>query len=535
VNPQDFDPASTAMAEADTAFAAIKKGKPTIRLPGNNHYLSVFADELGSILASKGFYNFNSTCAKIELNPKLRCYEPVTISPQAFRTIIEAYCVPFALSKKDRDFVRFNKSLSVDHATATLASPNFLSKLPVLNALNSIPLPVRRADGQIELLPEGYDAISGIFTVKDSSYIPNLPFTQAKTFITHLLGEVCFQPQDKERGAAVVLAQMLTLFCTHLLPLDAVRPGFLFSANAEGCGKTTLALLAIIPRLGYAPAASAPTEEEEMRKEILAVALTACPVFFLDNVRHHLASESLERLMTSPTIQGRILGQSREITLPNALTVIITGNGATISPDLRRRLRQVELFLVESKPEDHIFRNPLEIQDIITHSPKIRSALWSLVSDWFQSGSPAPTRKLPSFSAWSDIVAAIVEHAGFRSPCLDPANLNYSGDRDSIDMQKLVDAMVPLKQYKFSELVDLAHDHELFGSLIDAENPLDNKAKISFGYFLRKNNGRKFRISKPTEQSPPAQSQICQFSIDGNSRPMRRYSLKLLQDSVSPT
>jgi hypothetical protein len=234
-------------------------------------------------------------------------------------------------------------------------------------------------------------------------------------------------------------------------------------------------------------------------------------------------------------IQGRVLGQSHEITVPNALTVIITGNGATVSPDLRRRLRQVELFLVESKPEDHIFKSPLEIQDIVTRSPQIRAALWSLVSYWFRSGCPPPTRKLPSFCAWSEIVAAIVEHAGFSSPCLDPANLNYSGDRDSIDMQKLVDAMVPLKPYRFSELVDLAHDNELFGTLIGAENPLDNKAKISFGWLLRRNNGRKFRISDPAEQSPHAQNQIYQFSIDGGSRPMRRYSLKLLQDPISAT
>lgn len=58
-------------------------------------------------------------------------------------------------------------------------------------------------------------------------------------------------------------------------------------------------------------------------------------------------------------------------------------------------------------------------------------------------------------------------------------------------MQKLVDAMVPLTQYRFSELVDLAHDKELFGTLIGAENPLDNKAKISFGGFPTKKQRQK--------------------------------------------
>jgi hypothetical protein len=45
-----------------------------------------------------------------------------------------------------------------------------------------------------------------------------------------------------------------------------------------------------------------------MRKEILAVALAASPVFFLDNVKHHIASGALERLMTSPPFRDESLG-----------------------------------------------------------------------------------------------------------------------------------------------------------------------------------------------------------------------------------
>ena len=122
-----------------------------------------------------------------------------------------------------------------------MVSPNFLTRLPYLAALNFVRLPIRRDNGQIQLLAEGYDPFSGIFTVKGSSYDEQFPFAEAKDFISELLSEVCFQPEDEKRGCAIVLAEMLTLFCTHLLPANAVRPGFLFSANAEGSGKTTLA------------------------------------------------------------------------------------------------------------------------------------------------------------------------------------------------------------------------------------------------------------------------------------------------------
>jgi len=527
MNPQKSN--TSASVSSDAAFKAIREGKAPIRLPGNNHYLSVFADELGGILAPHGFYNFNGICSTIEYNPKLKVYEVVRVMPATFRTIIEAHCVPYVVTKRDDQYIRFNKSLSADHARAILVSPNFLEKLPYLAALNFVRLPIRRDDGRIELLPEGYDYASGIFTILNgSSYDEKLPFHEAKAFIVELLSEVCFQPEDKTRGPAIVLAEMLTLFCTYMLPASAVRPGFLLSANAEGSGKTTLAYLAIIPRLGYAPAASAPKDEDEMRKEILAVALTAAPILFLDNVKHHIASSSLERLMTCPTIQGRMLGESREIIIPHSLTVIITGNGATISPDLRRRLRSVELFLSESKPEDHVFRNSLEIEDIIALSPRIRAALWAICRHWQEAGNPPPKRKLPSFSAWSETVAAIVECAGYDSPCLDSVALRCSGDRLGTDMQKLVEAMNPTHPYGFSELVDVALDKELFPTIIGIELPLDNKAKAAFGIMLKKNENRKFFIPDPQTGRP----QSWQFTLQGNSRKLRRYAL--IQTTLAP-
>jgi hypothetical protein len=158
MNPQDFDPSTaTASAQRSAALEAIRDGKPSIRLPGNNHYLSVFAEELGRILAPVGFYNFNGVCSRIEYNRKLQSFELVRVAPQAFRSMIEAYCVPFAITKREQEFIRFNKGLSTDHATATLVSPNFLTRLPYLAALNFVRLPIRRDNGQIQLLPEGYD------------------------------------------------------------------------------------------------------------------------------------------------------------------------------------------------------------------------------------------------------------------------------------------------------------------------------------------------------------------------------------------
>jgi len=346
--------------------------------------------------------------------------------------------------------------------------------------------------------------------------------SKAREFLEALLVEVCFQKEDKCRSLAVVLAEMLTLYCTHLLPPGALRPGFLFSGNAEGSGKTTLAFLAIIPRLGYAAAACAPKDEDEMRKEILAVALAGKPVFFLDNVKHHLSSSSLERLMTAPLVEGRILGESREVTIPHNVTVVITGNGATISPDLRRRLLIVELFMPEAKAELHVFQNPLTYEEIVGLAPEILAALWALVRHWRDQGCPPPSRSLNGFGAWSATVAAIVECAEFGSPCVEPANLKFSGDKATADIERLAERMNPGTKYTFSQLAELASDHDLFDWIIGQEGALDASAKSALGKLFKRCNDRIFEVTDDDGKMRRAK-----FCVLGKDRKERRYCLQL--------
>jgi hypothetical protein len=112
-----------------------------------------------------------------------------------------------------------------------------------------------------------------------------------------------------------------------------------------------LAKLAIIPRLGNAPTGCDPEDEKELQKRIFSAALAASPVLFLDNVKKHMSSGSLESCMTATTISGRVLGQSREVKVDHQMIVMMTGNGCTISPDMRRRSLIIELFLKQARSE----------------------------------------------------------------------------------------------------------------------------------------------------------------------------------------
>ena len=288
---------------------------------------------------------------------------------------------------------------------------------------------------------------------------------------------------------------MLTLFVFNLIPTGAQRPGFLYTANAEGSGKTLLARLAIVPRMGFTPIGSLPEQEEEIQKRVFSAALTGCPVLFFDNSKRHVSSGSLESALTASFIEGRILGRSQMLALENMMTVFLTGNGATISADLRRRVLHVELFLREAKAEDRLIKHPLDEPAIINLRPAILSALWGITMHWERAGRPLPKIKLTGYEPWSDVVAGILEHSGFASPC-SPALSSVSGDRDTEEMAKLVAAMAKIaRELRFADLVDLCHELGLFVRIIgdgqDTE-PLGRKERSIFSKILAKFDRRIF-------------------------------------------
>ena len=313
---------------------------------------------------------------------------------------------------------------------------------------------------------------------------------EAVEFLENLLSEFCFIEKDRERSVSVSLAQMLTLFCIDILPRHTLRPGFIYNANDSGSGKTLLAKLGIITRLGYAPVGSPPQDEKEMRKLVATCAYESAEVLFLDNIKHHLNSPSIEALLTSSVYSDRILCKTKGFSKENRMTVVITANNCTFSPDLRRRVMLVDLFLKEAKAEERIIKNPLDDGPILALRPKILSALWALVKAWNDAKKPEPKQTHPSFEAWSSVICGILEHAKCASPCAATV-LNTSGDKDTSDMETLVTKLVPGRHYTFTELVTISRG-DLFARMIPDEDEMDVKQKSAFGKLLQRFSGRFF-------------------------------------------
>lgn len=175
----------------------------------------------------------------------------------------------------------------------------------------------------------------------------------------------------------------------------------------------------------------------------------------------------------------------------NLSTVYITANFATYSPDLRRRLLAVELFLEESRAEERIINNFLDEDALIKIRPRLLSMLWAFIKFWHRDAEKPSSKVLPSFEHWSNVVGGIVEHGGFSSPC-ELATLKTGGDTDTQDMEKLVSEMNPGGEFRFNELIDLARDHHLFPRLIPEVVEMDKEQSTRMALLIRRYVGRIF-------------------------------------------
>jgi hypothetical protein len=215
--------------------------------------------------------------------------------------------------------------------------------------------------------------------------------------------------------------------------------------------------------------------------------MEARPVLLFDNFKGRLSSEALEGFLTSQDWSGRMLGANRTFTGENNVVVMVTGNGCTVSPDMRRRSLFAELFLEVERAEDRRFQRKLEVPLLLERRGQILSALWSMIRAWDEAGRPKASRSHASFPHWAEIVGGIVEHAGFCCPLQAP-NIDAAADVDGADMRTLVESLADgtqVKVVKFDELVDAARSNGLFERIIPQDEELDHQARAKFGALLK--------------------------------------------------
>ena len=460
---------------------------PKVQLPGDDRLLSAFASDIAEILKHCGLYQRGGVAFIV--NQQRDGLEVVT--PALLRTLAEKYLVCFRVRGSGKKMIGLARTMTSEDAHGVLSAQQFLSRLPKVTRIATAQLPVMRTNGAIELLPDGYDRESFTLTLSQCDYDTAKPKSDAIQIIDGLLAEFPFG--DNGRSKAVTVSAMAGLYGAGLLRMGAMRPVFIYLANAEGAGKTLLAKCAISPTHGLVKIDGDLKDKTETTKELLAAVIEARPYILFDNCKRHLDSPSLESFVSSVIWSGRILGVSKMFSGENLMTVFVTGNGCTVSPDMRRRSLFVELFMEDERAEDRSFKRVLDDGVLLAMRPQILAALWTLVREWDKAGRPKPSRTNSAFPRWAEIIGGIVEHAEYGCP-LESAEIPSAADVDGSDMRELVVEVLGTECVKFDELVAQAREKGLFERIIgsDGDDELKPSDKSALGKLLKRYDRRVF-------------------------------------------
>jgi hypothetical protein len=301
--------------------------------------------------------------------------------------------------------------------------------------------PVLRRDGSV-VQTAGYDPATGLL------YVPVTTFPQIPETVSHanaiasvelLLDAVCDFPFKSAEHRSVWIAGVLTM--VGRFAFEGPAPLFLVDGNVRACGKGLLADLAAVIALGRDFAkASNTTDDDEMRKVILSIALAGERAILLDNIGGALGTPSLDAALTSVEWQGRILKTNDVPRVPLVATWWGTGNNVTLLADTARRICHVRLESPLEKPEERTdLKRPELLSWARANRGKLLAAALTILSGYIQAGKPRHGLKpWGSYEGWSGLVREAVVWAGLPDPGLTRQELAEAADRDGNALRALL-------------------------------------------------------------------------------------------------
>ena len=292
-----------------------------------------------------------------------------------------------------------------------------------------IEAPSLLADGSVLDIP-GYDERSCLLYEPSGSF-PQIPgqitredAKRAAEELLFIVADFPFAVIGQDGGAAhraAYLAGLLTPLARHAV--DGPCPLFLADANVSAAGKSKLCDIVAILATGRTAARTAfPEHDEEMRKQILSIALEGDRLILIDNIAtgSSLGGASLDGVLTGTTVKGRILGKtemSREV--PIYTVWYATGNNLGLKGDMLRRVVPYRLDSPDERPEE---RKDFRIKgDLLQHVKENRGRLvvaaLTILRGFILAGKPKADLVPMDFPAWCDLVRQAVYWATDIDPC----------------------------------------------------------------------------------------------------------------------
>lgn len=280
--------------------------------------------------------------------------------------------------------------------------------------------PILRPDGSICTVP-GYDLQTRLFYSPDQGLVlpeipdqPNVHEVQASVdMLLELIGDFPFADQASRANALSILFSIL------MRPVIAGHiPLVIVDAPVQGSGKTLLVTALGTIAVGSVAGESIPSKQndDEWRKKITSILLSATPFVLLDNIPDNttIDTPALAAALTTYEWSDRLLGKNDSVRLPSRAVWAATGNNLRVAGDIPRRSYSVRLDANAERPWERTgFRIDGMDAYVAGHRGQLLSAAFTIIRAWYVAGKPrAVVPPFGSFEDWVSTVGGVLALAG---------------------------------------------------------------------------------------------------------------------------
>lgn len=222
--------------------------------------------------------------------------------------------------------------------------------------------PFLRPDGSICQTP-GFDAATG-FVFSPSCKFPAIPDQptqdEARKAYAELAEVYADFPFASDSHRAIPIAATLTI--EGRPAIDGPVPAYGFDGNVRGAGKSLLTdTIAMQTTSRPMPRKPLPPSEEELDKVLGCYAVDGTPFFSIDNIDRTFGGGCLDAALTGRDLPVRILGKTKQVTVPWRAVMFFTGNNLQLRGDIADRVLIGRLESPDENPRRRpasAFRHP---------------------------------------------------------------------------------------------------------------------------------------------------------------------------------
>lgn len=391
---------------------AAARMKPTIRTAAGE--LHRIVDRMENELATTGrHYQRGGAIATISTAPATSESVIQTVSAPALTRALSAACLWERYDARSNEYVRSDPPTR--HCAVLFDSQNYPHLLSLVGIARQ---PYLRPSGDV-VATAGYDSESCLFGVFDTRkfIIPKSP-TKADALaalkrLSDLLSEFYFS-DEYDRAAALSL--MLTAAIRTSLPH---APMIHVKAHVMGSGKSFLCKIATaIATPAPSSPVSFPENEEECGKLLLSMLLKSPAVIEFDDLSGDiLPFAKLKTAITDESVSGRILGQTKEITVSTRTLILSSGNNVGAIRDMCRRVLTINIDPMCETPATRTFKRPHLLAEVKANRGQHISDCLTIVRAWHLAGRPeSDIPPIASFTDWSGFCRQSLVWLGLPDP-----------------------------------------------------------------------------------------------------------------------